>query len=71
MEPRPSLISRHVAVLTAVVIMVLGLSGCFKASQDLTVRADGTGAVKIHAELNKKALAAIAESFGTSSVPSS
>ncbi len=46
--------------------MVLGLSGCFKASQDVKVKADGTGTVVLHVELDKRALAAVARSFGGS-----
>ncbi len=53
---------RRAAVLLAVAIAVLGLSGCFNASQDVRVRANGSGSVTIHAEVNKKALAAILKS---------
>ena len=61
---RTSPTARPRTVLLAAVVMVLGLSGCFKASQDVKVRADGTGAVVLHAEVNKRALTAFARSFG-------
>lgn len=53
-------------LLLAAVLVVVGLSGCFKASQDVKVKADGTGTVVLHAELDKRALAAVARSFGGS-----
>lgn len=52
------------AVVLAVAAAVLCLSGCFKARQDVKIRGDGSGSVVLHAELNKKAMAAVAKSFG-------
>lgn len=64
MSRRRSSAAHPVAALLAAVVVAVGLSGCFKASQDVGVNADGTGTVVLHAELNKRALAAVARSFG-------
>jgi hypothetical protein len=60
---RPSQ-ARRAASLLAVVAALLGLSGCFKANQSVKVKADGSGSVVLHGELNKKAVAAIEKSLG-------
>lgn len=48
---------RRAPALLALVAALLGLSGCFKATQDVEVRADGSGSVSLHAEVNKRVLA--------------
>ena len=60
---RPSRL-RRVPALLALVVALLSLSGCFKVSQDVQVRADGSGSVTLHAEINKKALADLFNNLG-------
>ena len=48
---------RRLVVALVVVAAVVVLSGCFRIRDDVTIRADGTGSVAIHAEIDKKALA--------------
>lgn len=55
-------------MLLALVVMILGLSGCFESRQEVTVKADGTGRVIMHAELDKRALATVARTFGRGAV---
>ncbi|MFP5370875.1 MAG: LppM family (lipo)protein, partial [Actinomycetes bacterium] len=55
---------RRAAAVLAVVAAVLVLSGCFKARQDIAIKADGTGSIVLHVEVNKKAIEALARSFG-------
>jgi hypothetical protein len=55
---------RRVPALLALLVALLGLSGCFKVSQDVKVRADGSGSVTLHAEINKKALAELFDNLG-------
>ncbi|MEO5679817.1 MAG: DUF2510 domain-containing protein [Acidimicrobiales bacterium] len=64
MQRRAGPSARRVATLVVAVVAALGLSGCFKASQTVNVRADGTGTVALHAEINKKALAALVNGLG-------
>lgn len=64
MERRSSHPARLVATVLVATLALLGLSGCFKADQKLNVKADGSGSVVLHAELNKKAFAAFAEGLG-------
>ena len=47
----------------AVVAAVLALSGCFKASQDVAVRADGSGSVTLHVDVDKGAASSLLRSF--------
>src|SRR5687768_7808739 len=54
---------RRGAVLLVVLAALVALSGCFKAKQDMEIRADGTGSVVFHVEVNKKAVEAIARSL--------
>jgi len=65
--PRPGHVRRVVAVL-AVVAAVLSLSGCFKASQDVEVRADGSGSLVLHAEVDREVLAAVTARFNVAGV---
>jgi len=55
---------RRSAALLGLVAALLGLSGCFTVSQDVNVRADGSGSVAIHVDMDKKAFAAAMGSFG-------
>jgi len=52
---------RRAAAAVGVAAALLGLSGCFRASEDVKVRPDGTGSVVFHIEFNKKALAALTD----------
>ncbi len=56
---------RRPAAALAVVVAVLGLTGCFKASHDVAVRGDGTGSVTLHVEVDKRALAAVVQTFSS------
>lgn len=60
---RPSRPRRVPAVLALVAALVV-LSGCFKVSQDVEVRGDGSGSVTLHAEIDKKALAELFTNLG-------
>lgn len=55
---------RRVPAVLALVAALVVLSGCFKVSQDVEVRGDGSGSVTLHAEINKKALAELFTNLG-------
>ena len=54
---------RRLAAAASVVAALLALSGCFKASHDVAVRADGSGSVTVHVDVDKGAAASLLRSF--------
>ena len=53
----------------AVLLSALGLSGCFRAAQDVKIRADGGGAVELHVEIDKKAMAYVVSRGPRGTIP--
>lgn len=51
---------RRLGALMAVVVAALALTGCFKATQQVKIRPDGTGQVVLHVEIDKQALTGVA-----------